>query len=247
MQRLDTEIEEREAQRLGYAPDEYREIVRRAERVRSERGERLTQDQLAESAAELGITEEDLREAERQLKEEKRQQEALAAQKRVQMRLAGIIAACLLAFSLLVGVFTYNGLASRQAAVNEARANLSSVLQRKADLLPQLTQIVREGSAQQEKLAEAASGLRSSNLEEQLKANSQTRDLLSGAKGGGSSELYLSLVSALEGAENRINVARTRYAAAARSYNEAAGGFPGSMVAPITGLPRSVQTFEAGR
>lgn len=244
--RLETQSEEEEARRHGFSPDEYREIVRRAERIRTERGETLTREQLAESAGELGITEEDLRAAERQLQEEKRQQEALAEQKKRQTRMAMVVAACVLAFSLLVGLFTFNGLNSRLAGVNEARANLSSTLQRKADLLPQLTQIVREGSSQAE-VAEAASGLRSNDLAQQLRANETTRNLVAGARSGGSSELYLSLVASLEGAENRINVARTRYAAAARGYNESAGGFPGSLVAPLTGLPPRVPTYEAGK
>lgn len=241
MQQFQAQEQEEEARRLGYTPEEYREIVGRAERIRAERGERLTPDQLRESAGELGISEEDLRAAERQLRAEREAVAARAAERRHKIRLASIAAACVLAFSLLVSLFTYNNLNARRAAVGEARANLQAALQRKAEVLPQVAAILGSG-ADRQALTRAAEDLGSGDLTRQLRADEASRGVaVSPARG--SVEANLALAASLEGAESRITTARNRYAAAARQYNEAAGGFPGALIAPIAGLPREIPTY----
>lgn len=242
---MTTREQEQEARRLGYTPEEYREIVGRAERIRAERGDRLTPDQLQASAAELGISEQDLREAEQQLRAERETAALQVADRQKRVRLAAVVAACVLAFSLLVGLFTFNGLNARRAAVGEARANLQSALQRKAEVLPQVAAILSSG-ADRQALAQAAEDLKSGDLGRQIQADNRSRSLAA-QPGAGSREASLALVSSLEGTENRINVARTRYAAAARQYNEAAGGFPGSLVARVAGLPPEIPTYSAGK
>ncbi|MGV3723538.1 MAG: hypothetical protein ACO1SX_21795, partial [Actinomycetota bacterium] len=122
---------ETEAREHGYKPDEYREIVRRAQRIRAEKDERLSADALAESAAEVGIREEDLRAAEAQLRAE---QAAQVQRKRTQA-IIGAVAAAVLALVLL---FSYGSLNTHQSAVEKARANLQSTLQRRADVVTQL-------------------------------------------------------------------------------------------------------------
>src|SRR5687768_1344531 len=62
---------EEEAAKHGYSTDEYGEIVRRAQQIRAEKEGKVSRDLLVESAAEVGIREEDIREAERQIAAEK--------------------------------------------------------------------------------------------------------------------------------------------------------------------------------
>lgn len=128
---------ETEAQKHGYKPDEYREILRRAQRIRADQEERLSSDALAESAAEVGIREEDLQAAEAQLRAEKA---VRAQQKRTQVIAASITAAVL----ALVLLFSYGSLNTAQSSVEQARANLQSSLQRRADVMTQLAKV--EGS-----------------------------------------------------------------------------------------------------
>jgi hypothetical protein len=223
---------EEEARRLGYTPDEYREIVG-AERIRGERGERLTPDQLQESAAELGITKADLEEAEAQLRAERQQETAKCVETQRRLRLDAMVAACVLAFVLLISVFTANGLNGRLAAVSEARANLQSALQRKADVLADVRSTL--GGT----LARDAVDLKSGDLQRQLRADDESRKSL----GGETLRANEALAATIEGAENRINVARSRYSAAARQYNEMAGGFPARWIAAATRKPAQLETY----
>lgn len=124
MQNQQFEVEAREH---GYKPDEYREILRRAQRIRAEKEERLSSDALAESAAEVGIREEDLRAAEAQI----RQERAVEAHRRRTRAIAAAVAAAILALVLL---FSYGSLNTQYSAVEKARANVETALQRREAL-----------------------------------------------------------------------------------------------------------------
>jgi LemA protein len=236
---------EQEAREHGYKPDEYREILRRAQRIRADKEERLSAEALAESAAEVGIREEDLRAAERQLREERA---ALAQQRRGRM-IAGAVAAAVLALVLL---FSYGSLNTEYGKVEEARANIQSTLQRRADVVRQLVPLVRESAASEQRLVreieQVTERLRSGDVEAQLQANQALGGLLTqveGKAGFRSSEAYRDLMAEISGSENRINVARTRYNQAVTNYNRTARSFPTLLVRPLLGFPGSVKPFEA--
>lgn len=236
---------ETEAQERGYTPEEYREVVRRAQRIRAEKDERLSREALAESAAEVGIREEDLRAAEQQLQQER----ALQAQARRTRAIAAAVAAAVLALTLL---FSYSSLSSSRLAADQARANLQSTLQRRADLIPQLVPMVRESAANEQKLVReinsVAERLRSGDVGSQLDANADLRNLLmkvEGSSGFSSTESYRDLMAEISGSENRINVARTRYNQAVTDYNRTAHSFPVGLVRPLLGFPGSLPLFEA--
>jgi LemA protein len=229
---MQQQFEEEEAERLGYTPEQYREIVARAERIRGERGERLTRDALQESAAEIGISQQDLEEAERQIQAERQRQLASAAQRKARMQVAAIIAACLVAFSLLFTVVAYNDLNTRRAAVTEARANLQVQLERKAELIPQIERVTGRSD-----LAGAGAALRSGDLKAQLEANDALR--------GVEQAIPASLADSIEGAENRISTHRTRYSSAATRYNQAAQSFPRNLVRGLFGLPAEIPPYQA--
>lgn len=245
-------LESEDLETSGYTPEEYREVVRRAQKIRAEQEGRLSHEQLAESAAEVGIREEDLREAARQLREEQRQQ-ALEQQERVERRKKqGLISAAVAGLLGLSMLFTYNGLNAEYHDVRQARANLQSTLQRRADVVPQIARVVREGAAQEkalvDRLAQTQEKLQSADVAAQMEASRELAEI--GSQVGSNpqlrgSSLYEDLTAGLEGSENRINVARNRYNEQAAEYNEAVSGFPGSLVRPLTGLPAEMPLFEA--
>jgi LemA protein len=232
---------ETEAQERGFTPDEYREVVRRAQRIRADKDGRLSHEALAEGAAEVGIREEDLRAAEQQIQQER----ALQVQTRRTRTIAAAVAAVVLALTLL---FSYSALSSGRLAAEQARANLQSTLQRRADLIPQLVPLVRESADNQQKLmgqvTSLAERLRSNDVNAQLEANDTLRELLPKIAGN-STEAYRDLIAEVSGSENRINVARTRYNEAVTNYNRTAQGFPTGLVRPILGFSGSMPLFEA--
>lgn len=130
-----TEIAER------YNSDQMREVVRRAEQIRAEREGSVSRENLTASAAELGISETDLRAAERQLAAERQTRAASAAQKK-------LIAAVTAAILALFLIFSYNGLNGRLSTVQKARADLSTQLQRRSELAEQVTAVARQGGDQ---------------------------------------------------------------------------------------------------
>lgn len=236
---------EEEAREHGYKPDEYREIVRRAQRIRAGKEERLSADALAESAAEVGIREEDLRAAQAQL----RQEQAALAQRKRTLAIIGAVTAAVLALVLL---FSYGSLNTQQAAVEKAKANLQSTLQRRADVVSQLVPLVRESAASDRQLIQeidaVAANLRSGDVSAQLEANDAFRGLLAKTEGGSgfrSSEAYRDLMAEVSGSENRINVARTRFSAAAADYNQTARSFPIVLVRPLLGFPAQEPLFQS--
>jgi LemA protein len=238
---------ETEAREHGFTPDEYREVVRRAQRIRSDKEERISPEALAASAAEVGIREEDLQEAARQLQAE-RQAELQSRQHRTRMlKITGAITAALLALILLFG---YSSLNASRHAVAQAQANLQSTLERRADVVGKLEPLVKASAANEQRLVgeinQVAGQLRSSDVQAQLAANEALRGLLAKAEGGGQlgSETYRDLMAEISGSENRINVARTRYISAATDYNRTATSFPTNLVRPLLGFPGTVPLLD---
>ncbi len=243
-----------EAERRGYTQEQYTELVRLAQEIRAEKEGRVSREVLAESAAEVGIREEDLREAEIRLREREQQREAerlAGAQRSRTLRLVGIAVAVLLALQML---FSFNSLNGQRLAVDQTRANLQSTIQRRADLVPQLTELAREGATREEalvqQLARVRAGLQSNDLGTQLRASSDLRETVQQAApppGSSTSGLYQDLIAELSGSENRISVARQRYTAAATAYNQSAQSFPHRLFRPLLGLPGSVPVEAGGR
>lgn len=246
-QKLETEAQER-----GYTPEEYREVVRRAQRIRADQEGRLSREELAASAAEVGIREEDLRAAERQIEQERALQAEAQVQQAQTRRTQLIIASVVAAVLALVLLFSYSSLSAGRLGAEQARANLQSTLQRRADVIPQLVPLVRESAANEQKLVgeinSVAERLRSKNVDAQLDASDALRNLLpqiSGSSGAASSAAYRDLMAEIAGSENRINVARTRYNEAVTNYNRTAQGFPTGLVRPLLGFPSTMPLFEA--
>ncbi len=177
-----------------------------------------------------------------------------------------IVVVLLVGFAGCAGCGTYNSLVGQEEAVEEAWGNIQTAYQRRADLIPNLVNTVRAaGDFEQETLqavTEARARATSINVSADdlrdpasLAQFQQAQSQLSGALGRllVVSENYPQLQATagfrdlqvqLEGTENRINTARTRYNGVVRSYNTAIRRFPAAMFAGMFGHSRRAP-FEA--
>ena len=171
------------------------------------------------------------------------------------------IAIGIIVLLLIVGFSSYVGAKNQMVTKNETvKASWSQVdivLQRRADLIPNLVETVK-GFALQEQtvfgdIAKARSRLLSANTPaDKIAANQQ----LDGALGRllvvvenypqlKSNENFLRLQDELAGTENRIAVERKRYNDALQDYNTFIGLFPNSLWAGMAGFKRNDAYFAA--
>ena len=159
------------------------------------------------------------------------------------------------AFGQYVGV--RNTLVTKNEAVKASWSQVDIVLQRRADLIPNLVATVK-GYAQQEQtvfgdIAKARSALLSAGTpSDKIAANQQ----LDGALGRllaivenypqlKSNENFLRLQDELAGTENRIAVERKRYNDALQDYNTYVQQFPASIFAGWAGFKANDAYFQA--
>ena len=165
-----------------------------------------------------------------------------------------IIVVLIIVFAL---VGTYNGLVESSANVDLAQANISTQLQRRADLIPNFVNTVK-GYSDYEKetftaVTEARTAVQKANgVTEQAEASQQLDravDIWVNAVTEAYPELkantqYQALLDELAGTENRIAVARKDYNEAAKSHNTSIRKFPKSIIAKLFGFS-SFNYFEA--
>src|SRR5208337_4160641 len=180
------------------------------------------------------------------------------------MSKALIAVVVIIAIILLIVLFTFgqyvsvkNTLVQKNEAVKAAWSQVDIVLQRRADLIPNLVETVK-GYAQQEvtvfgDIAKARSALLSAGTpQEKIAANGQ----LDGALGRllvvvenypqlKSNEYFLRLQDELAGTENRIAVERKRYNDTLQDYNTYIGLFPNNIVASLSRFTRNDAYFKA--
>ena len=171
------------------------------------------------------------------------------------------IAIGIIVLLLIVGFSSYVGAKNQMVTKNEtvkaAWSQVDIVLQRRADLIPNLVETVK-GFALQEQtvfgdIAKARSRLLSASTPaDKISANQQ----LDGALGRllvvvenypqlKSNENFLRLQDELAGTENRIAVERKRYNDALQDYNTFIGLFPNSIWAGMAGFKRNDAYFAA--
>ena len=175
------------------------------------------------------------------------------------MKKALVVLAVLVVVALIVGssfVGRRNQMAIKREAVNASWAQVDVVLQRRADLIPNLVETVK-GIAVQEQIvfgdiAKARSALLGAHSPaEKIAANGQ----LDSALGRllvvvenypqlKSNENFLRLQDELAGTENRIAVERRRYNETIQDYNTYISLFPNSLVASLGGFTRNDAYFK---
>lgn len=166
---------------------------------------------------------------------------------------------------VVVLAFVFGGLyvsrRNQMVALNETVksdwAQVDVVLQRRADLIPNLVETVKGYAAQEQTvfndIAKARAALLGAQTPEgRIAANGQ----LDGALGRllalaenypqlKSNENFLRLQDELAGTENRISVERKRYDDAIQAYNTYIGLFPSNIVAGLSGFKRNDAYFAA--
>ena len=173
----------------------------------------------------------------------------------------GLIVVIILALIALVVFGQYitvrNTLVSKNEAVKSAWSQVDVVLQRRADLIPNLVETVKAYAKQEQTvfgdIANARSALLSARSpSEKIAANNQ----LDGALGRllaiaenypqlKSNENFLRLQDELAGTENRIAVERKRYNDTLQDYNTYVQQFPASLFAAGAGFKPNDAYFKA--
>ncbi len=204
---------------------EAEQVLREAVRLQQEHEAGIPQQVLEQSAAELDISPEQLREAIRRVEQER---ERRARMRRNALLTLGV-ATLLMLLNLLYGHFA---LSSAWAEVQLRKAQVDNVVQRRQALIPRLESLMqRANDAQRERLQQVLNALRQTEearaaLEQLLRDPAFQSD-----------RLALALMYEMAGAENRIAVERMRYAEAAARYNRIASRFPIVLARPLLGYP----------
>jgi len=179
---------------------------------------------------------------------------------KILLAVVGAVLVIVVLISLIVGgayVNSRNEMVRKNEAIKQAWSQVDVVLQRRADLIPNLVETVK-GYAKQEQtvfgdIANARAGLLNARTPgEKIAANGQ----LDGAIGRlllivenypnlKSDQNFMALQDELAGTENRIAVERRRYNEAIQDYNTFIGLFPNNIFAGWAGFQRNNDYFTA--
>ena len=176
------------------------------------------------------------------------------------MKVGIIIVVVLLILVLILGssfVSRRNQMAVKREAVNAAWSQVDVVLQRRADLIPNLVATVKGFAVHEEQvfseIAQARSALIGARTPaDKIAANGALDSALSrllviteNYPQLKSNENFLRLQDELAGTENRIAVERRRYNDVIQDYNTFISLFPNSLVASMSGFTRNDAYFKA--
>jgi LemA protein len=175
------------------------------------------------------------------------------------MKAALIIIIILVVLGLWFGstfVSHRNEMVRKKEAMNAAWSQVDVVLQRRADLIPNLVETVKGYAAQEQKVfgdiaAARAALIGAKSPQEKIAANGQ----LDSALGRllvvvenypqlKSNENFMRLQDELAGTENRIAIERRRYNETLQDYNTYIGLFPNNIVASLSGFTRNDAYFK---
>lgn len=154
------------------------------------------------------------------------------------------------------GTCSYNRLVQSSESVDGAWSQVQNVLQRRADLIPNLVETVKGYAAHEKEIFTEVADARARLLSARTPAEAERADAgLNSALGRllaiaeaypnlKANENFIRLQDELAGTENRISVERMRYNQAVQSYNAQIKRFPTNLVARITGFSQRAY-FEA--
>ena len=143
-------------------------------------------------------------------------------------RLSGLL---IVALAMLLPGCGYNALQTQDEQIKAAWAEVVNQYQRRADLVPNLVNVVK-GFAQQEK--DVLLGV--TNARAKVGSMQATPELVNDP------QAFQRYVQAqLEGTENRITVARQRYIKSVQEYNGTVRQFPTNLTAMVFGMKEKPQ------
>ncbi len=165
------------------------------------------------------------------------------------------IVAVIAVIALMV-ISGYNSLVSKEESVDTAYSNVSVMLERRADLIPNLVNTVKGYMEHETEVIENITTARENllgakNIDEQMEANDQLTTSLDALMvvvenypDLKASENFIQLSDELAGTENRISTARKDYNDEVKSYNTAIKKFPTNILASMFGFEQK-EYFEA--
>jgi LemA protein len=175
------------------------------------------------------------------------------------MKVGLIIVVVLLILALILGssyVSRRNQMVVKREAVSASWAQVDVVLQRRADLIPNLVETVKGFALHEEKVFGDIAAARSALIgaktpADKIAANGALDSALSrllviteNYPQLKSNENFLRLQDELAGTENRIAVERRRYNEVVQDYNTYIALFPNSLVASMSGFARNDAYFK---
>ena len=181
------------------------------------------------------------------------------------MKAFALVVAALVILALLFGMYFVsirNQMVIKNETVKSNWAQVDVVLQRRADLIPNLVETVKGFAAQEQTVFDDVAKARTQYMNAQtpsdrIAASNQLYGMevkvLALAENYPqlkSNENFLRLQDELAGTENRIAVERKRYNDSIQDYNTYVGLFPQNIVAGMAGFHRNDAYFaapEAGR
>ncbi len=167
---------------------------------------------------------------------------------------------------ILMGFSSYMGkrneIVTKKEAIKANWSQVDVVLQRRADLIPNLVETVKGYASHEQKIYEDLANARAALMSgrtpsEKIAANTQLEGALArllvvveNYPNLKANENFMRLQDELSGTENRIAVERRRYNDVVQDYNTYIQLFPNNVVASMSGFQREdayFQTTEAAR
>jgi LemA protein len=176
------------------------------------------------------------------------------SKKTVGIALAVIVLAVVLAAAKLSSV--YNDLVAQREDINGAWSQVEVVLQRRADLIPNLVETVKGFAAQERSVIEAVANARAALIgargpAEKIEANARLDTALGrlllvveNYPNLKSNENFLRLQDELAGSENRIAQERRKYNEKVQKYNTSIALFPNNLAAGLFHFQRNDAYFR---
>lgn len=155
-------------------------------------------------------------------------------------------------------VGSYNGLIRADTEVDESWANVETQYQRRADLIPNLIEVVKESASFQQETFLEVTALRSQWQSAKAAGNRLEQFQIGETMGSALSRLlvtvekypdldldtFKNLQAQLEGTENRVSVARQRYNGKVKVLNVKIRKFPTVIIANMFGFEKE-EFFES--
>lgn len=176
------------------------------------------------------------------------------------MKIALVVLGVLLLVGVMLGgslMSSRNELVTEREAVNSAWSQVDVVLQRRADLIPNLVETVKGAAGHEEKVINDVTSARAAMMgaktpAEKIAANSQLDSALGrlmvvveNYPNIKANENFLRLQDELAGTENRIAIERRKYNEVVQRYNTDIALFPKNIAASMFGFQREDAYFKA--
>lgn len=167
------------------------------------------------------------------------------------MKKGYVVIIAIIVIVLLIGatiVGSYNSLVDLEEKVDKEYSNVSVMIERRADLIPNLVSTVKGYVSHEEKVISDITTarenlLKSNTLEDKEKANEELTNAINALMvvvenypDLKASDNFIQLSDELAGAENRIANARREYNDAVQAYNSKRKKFPTSILANMFGF-----------